>query len=336
MFVLVGIAVVLLSILVTVDEPRQDEMETRQNQDRNMPNFTVVVFGFEPGVTTQEFQHSHSSGSVKYVDYTEPYTVDENTFAVVINRSEHPDLNRFSETRIMGLAWEPAGSYATAFLTPEYQRFVQRRFARYLVSSLQNIQPGLDKFTPYLQFHPTHVPIPRETLTRDEWWDRKPHILSIILSPKKSLPGHAYRHTLCREMIRQNLPVHIYGGGSNAFLPFAGVKGPFEPRDTQKAYEPYKFHIAIENSVEPHYVTEKYLNAIALHAIPIYLGATQLDDYFGNHAAHKLAGNLSHDMTLLRDICQNPGRYWLDLVAARNAVLAGKANLAYSLKHGLI
>ena len=42
----------------------------------------------------------------------------------------------------------------------------------------------------------------------------------------------------------------------------------------------YKFNIAFENSVSPGYVTEKVMQPLAVHSIPIYYGAPNVEEDF--------------------------------------------------------
>ena len=45
-------------------------------------------------------------------------------------------------------------------------------------------------------------------------------------------------------------------------------------------FEHYRYSIAVENGIEPYYFTEKILNCFAAQTIPIYLGATKIDQFF--------------------------------------------------------
>ena len=44
--------------------------------------------------------------------------------------------------------------------------------------------------------------------------------------------------------------------------------------------EPYRFSIALENSREPRYITEKFYDCLLTDTIPIYYGAPDISDYF--------------------------------------------------------
>ena len=46
---------------------------------------------------------------------------------------------------------------------------------------------------------------------------------------------------------------------------------------------PYRFSIAIENYIDDYWMTEKVFNCFSNMAIPIYLGAGRIDEYFNKH-----------------------------------------------------
>ena len=51
-----------------------------------------------------------------------------------------------------------------------------------------------------------------------------------------------------------------------------------------KAYQPYKFVVAFENSQVPGYITEKVMNVRLANAVPIYWGEPELDQYLNVQA----------------------------------------------------
>lgn len=315
--VLIGIACLIAILIIVPAEPLVNA------ENRQVPDITAIVFGYYPKVTAEEMRAYHASPRIRYIDSTEPYQVDERTVAIVINGRDDPELLQFD--KILGLSWEPANTLGRQFLTPQFQKFVQDYFTAYFVSSLDHINPSYTKFIARYQFHPVNLPVIHEPLTFDQWRN-KPHLVSIAVSPKKYLPGHQYRHALCREIVKRNLPIHIYGGGSDEYKG-KGYRGPF--RDIEP-YQDYRFHIAIENSQEDYYVSEKYLRAVAQHSIPIYLGAPKLADIFGQESAIVLTGRLEHDITLLTDILRRPDDFWLDLQTAHRA-LTTTANLGNAI-----
>ena len=56
-----------------------------------------------------------------------------------------------------------------------------------------------------------HSRPPKEITTKNK-------LMSIIVSEKQFAPGHIYRHKLVEEIIKLNLPIDIYGRGSNGYI----------------------------------------------------------------------------------------------------------------------
>jgi hypothetical protein len=83
----------------------------------------------------------------------------------------------------------------------------------------------------------------------------------------------------------------------------ARVKGEFTD---DEPYERYHFHICIENFSLPDYTSEKYTNSVLWSTTPIYWGAKNA--LFPEHTI-RLSGDVTKDMTLLRDILYHPTQY---------------------------
>ena len=76
--------------------------------------------------------------------------------------------------------------------------------------------------------------------------------MSMVLSHKRDLPGHKYRHKLASYILHHNLPIHIYGNGTikGKYQTFKSgrIKGPFD--NQREPYEEYLFTISIESSCQ--------------------------------------------------------------------------------------
>lgn len=92
--------------------------------------------------------------------------------------------------------------------------------------------------------------------------------ISWIVSNLNYLPGHKLRMKLYDEVIKQQLPIDIFGRGINP------IKDKFD------GLASYKYSIAIENSNSPHYWTEKIADCFLSYTIPIYFGCTNIGNYF--------------------------------------------------------
>jgi len=98
---------------------------------------------------------------------------------------------------------------------------------------------------------------------------QKNKLMSIIYSDKKFTDGHVKRHEFVR-LLKAHFgdEVDIFGRGFR-FVP-----------DKGDAIVDYKYHIVIENSVFPHYWTEKLADAFLGWSLPIYYGCPNIADYF--------------------------------------------------------
>lgn len=99
--------------------------------------------------------------------------------------------------------------------------------------------------------------------------DDKTKLLSVITSNKAFTRGHLDRIKFV-EKLKAHFgdQIDIFGRG---FRPF---------EDKWDVLRPYKYHIAIENSSEPYYWTEKISDCYLTGTFPIYHGCTNLADYF--------------------------------------------------------
>ena len=101
-----------------------------------------------------------------------------------------------------------------------------------------------------------------------ERYQKKSKLISIIASAKQMCPLHCFRGDTARELKRRGL----------ADAMGKAVGQYFEK--ISDAYDDYMYNIAIENDVEKYYFTEKILNSFASMTIPVYYGATAIDDFF--------------------------------------------------------
>ena len=95
------------------------------------------------------------------------------------------------------------------------------------------------------------------------------HGISLIASLKNDLEGHKLRHKLISFDISHN---------NQLLTPLGRAYEKFNNMVT--ALAPYKYSVVVENSIEPHYFSEKILNCLACKTIPIYWGHHSIREYF--------------------------------------------------------
>ena len=94
-------------------------------------------------------------------------------------------------------------------------------------------------------------------------------MLSTIFSPKRQWHTlHAQRFKFT-DVLRRLMPeMDLFGRGSRPL------------GDKAEALAPYKYHLAIENHVSEHHITEKLTDAFLGRCLPFYIGAPNAADYF--------------------------------------------------------
>jgi len=101
----------------------------------------------------------------------------------------------------------------------------------------------------------------------------KTKLLSIVVSNKTFTKGHRDRLTFCLKLKeRLGDKVDLFGRGFNEF------------DDKWEVIAPYKYSIAIENSVEDHWVTEKIGDCYTSHTFPFYMGAPNIENYYNSNS----------------------------------------------------
>lgn len=96
----------------------------------------------------------------------------------------------------------------------------------------------------------------------------KTKLVSCIASDLKQLKGHRIR-TGFLEKLGKELPGIDFFGKGRHFIP-----------DKLDGLLPYRFSIAIENTSEPFYFTEKISDCFLAYTVPIYYGCTNMAKYF--------------------------------------------------------
>lgn len=169
----------------------------------------------------------------------------------------------------------------------------------------------------------SHVPILKnylelqdlETLSKP----KKTKLLSCIVSAKRISPGQSWRIELA-EALKNYFgdEIDLWGFGWNPIS------------DKRIAIDPYKYTLAIENDLSEDYWTEKLSDAILGQAIPIYAGASNVQNYFlGEIPQIKYADHLDSAITKIKKIIDS--EYNLrDLIMNKSQILF-EHNLFYML-----
>ena len=233
---------------------------------------------------------NHAAELGFYGENQKIYIIDDEdyTHAVIIN-TMMPDL-KIPKKNVIGLAFEPIPFLN---LTPEFVKYATSHIGKYLIGDATGLPPV---FVPHFGYM-WHARPPTEITMK-----QKQKVMSIVVSNKMFAPGHIYRHKLTQEIIKNRLPIDIYGNGSSKYS-HTRVKGSFQHVEP---YEPYLFSVCIENCNSGHYFSEKIITPLLHNCMPIYYGCANIDNYFDNGSVIKLTGRIKQDIELLRFILKNP------------------------------
>ena len=236
-------------------------------------------------------------------------TGEDYTHAIILNTAM-PVL-KIPKENVLGLAFEPPPYLK---LTVEFIQYAQKYIGKYFIGDKRSwtalvYLPDVFKEHYAYMWHIaplTYIPV-------------KNKLMSIMVSNKKFAPGHKYRHILVGHILRSGMPIDIYGRGANNYQHGRGdsrIKGTFNELEP---YESYQFHICIENFQTNAYFSEKITNTLLCGTTPIYWGCKNILAYFPANVI-TLSGEVSKDMSLLRDILLNPAKYTanIDVDAVKN------------------
>jgi len=247
-------------------------------------------------------------GPDKYLNIT---TGNTYTHAILLNCPIVPDISVPPEC-VLGLAFEPIPYLRLSY---DFIDFADKHIGTYYIGYKHpKLTSPLFKEHHGFMWHTDHPPEPaRETMIKNS-----NNVISLIVSKKLQAPGHTYRHKLAIFILTNNLPIDIWGNGTeqygSKFPNKKNIKGPFKDKEP---YEAYSLSICIENHRHPHYFSEKISNCFVCNTTPIYLGCTQIETYFPNQVAH-LSGNLQEDCALLIEISNNPSNYIREMKPKEN------------------
>jgi hypothetical protein len=238
------------------------------------------------------------------------------THAILLNCPIVPTISVPPE-RVLGLAFEPIPYLRLSY---DFIHFAEKHVGLYYIGHIHpNLTGTFFKEHHGFMWHVLHPQIPptlEEKYHKSEANQRNK--ISIIVSNKMKAPGNAYRHKLATFILVNNLPIDIWGNGteihSKRFPKHTNIKGPFKDKEP---YESYSLSICIENYRHPHYFSEKITNCLVYNTTPIYLGCIEIDTYFPGQVIH-LTGDIKTDGGRLVDISKNPSIYIREIKHVEN------------------
>lgn len=109
--------------------------------------------------------------------------------------------------------------------------------------------------------------------------------ISMLVGGKQLTPAHFLRLQLyfLQEDLQQHLPLVCFRSCAPPLLPEITLNPFLENKNMESKYvlfDTFQFHIAIENSRQANYFTEKLIDCLISKSIPIYYGCPNIHEFF--------------------------------------------------------
>ena len=132
---------------------------------------------------------------------------------------------------------------------------------------------------------------------------KKERKLSMIVSGLSfNIGNYGNRLALLNKILNTDLDIDIYGRGLN--IADQRYKGVVEYKSN--ALVPYQYSIAIENSNEKNYITEKFIDCVLCNTVPIYNGAPNIAEVYNERYFKTIDLDSPHIISDIREIIKEP------------------------------
>ena len=207
-----------------------------------------------------------------YDEYLEYTLNDDYHYAVVFNRANER-IKPWAKiiTVIQEPSWSPA-HYNQYFLTNSDYLIIHDPA---LFENEYNIKLGGKVIeSPSYMFYHDQL---ESSIFRNSEGFKKQKKLSFIVSGKNyNFKNYNKRIDLLRKILDSDLDIDIYG--KELKINDLRFKGKLDYKYT--GLIPYEYSIAIENSNEKNYISEKFFDCIICNTIPIYFGAPNINEVY--------------------------------------------------------
>jgi len=265
-----------------------------------------------------------------YDSRIEIVTGQEYDFLVVLNG--YPELRVEDKNRTIGFIQEPSWSSNIQKDLPKYCQVLYTH-APEMFKDFSNVKYH-SAFGFYDDSHKMRGSFPREIFDRDNGFN-KAKKLSIIISNLQKGPKSSIYHErmkLMDKILKSNLDIDIFGRGWQ--LSDLRYKGelPFK----RLALRPYEYSIAIENSNEIGYCTEKISDCFLNNAIPLYWGAPNVNEIYDPRSFEIINPDDEDVIDKIKEIIKKPSIQYRKAVLGSKRVYLGKYNIYNFLKEILL
>lgn len=242
--------------------------------------------------------HRFLSNYIIYDDKLEFTSGEDYNYAVVFNRSDEQIKDG---TTVITVIQEPSFSEAHKYKTfLIHSDFLLVHDAALFERTWDIKISGKVFETPAYMFYDDKIPY--------SFFNKVEHLpkhkkLSIIISSLNFPWGNYHKRlNLLSQILNSDLDIDIFGRGFK--IPDTRYKGALDFKHV--ALIPYEYSIAIENSNEKNYVSEKFVDCIMCNTVPIYNGAPNVDDIYDQRYFRKIDLDSSTIIEDIKEIISQP------------------------------
>ena len=173
---------------------------------------------------------------------------------------------------------------------------------------------------PHVHFH--HMATAEELNTIKS--GRKKLICSVV-SGFNGVPGYEDRRKFLEEFSRSTPQFDIYGRYSKAIYSLPAYRGYAASK--YQTLSQYRYNLAIENSIEDWYISEKIFDALLCGCMPIYYGSEKIFDLLPNEWFHFLPDLSPKSIKLAANLVKTDSYL---IIAEHRAEIANKIDKEFS------
>lgn len=254
--------------------------------------------------------------------------VTDNSFdyQVIINKSINPDYNLRDKS--IGVVMEPSWSSNYDFNLNSY-------CFKTLTSNKKMKGDGVIHCPNFMFYEDSQDPSVSCNKFKYDFNFNKPKKLSIIVSNWNCLDtSHNYywREKLVKDILNSDLDIDIYGKNWN--ISDSRYKGWI--KDKVQGLKDYEYSVAIENSCEDYYLSEKLFDCFLNNTVPIYYGCKRAGEFYDSRSFIEFDIKKNNTISTLKTLTKSNNNIYKDYILKSKALYFTKYNLLNYIKENII
>lgn len=241
---------------------------------------------------------------------------DDYTHAIIFNKSM-PDL-KIPKNNVIGLSQEPVEYLNRKGNWNIFKEYASKYIRKYYIGNIINLEKPFIQKMSYCLPH-----FPQEFISMIKVnHPKKSKLVNFVFSKKRHSRNkrmmYNYRYLLVEKLLENNINVDIYGSSTNILKMkyknnkkiLKNIKNTFDWKNVYHIYKDYKFSIVIENFINPEYFSEKIMIPLLCGCIPIYIGCSNINNYFKDYVIELSGKKVRWDYFKIIKILNNHKKYF--------------------------